>query len=139
MKQNETRGAENELTPAQELALNALMAGSRMTDAAAVAGVSRSTLHRWMGEPVFMAAHNGRRLELSASASAKLLNLRDKALGVVEQALDAGDGRVAVAVLKGVGMLDGQSPFVGSDDPERVAKGMKATERQREMMDFLDF
>src|ERR1039458_1738693 len=97
MKQNETPDAESQLSPAQELALSALMTGSRMTDAAVAAGVSRSTLHRWMSEPVFLAARNGRRLELVASASAKLLNLRDKALGVVEQALDAGDGRVAMA------------------------------------------
>ena len=139
MKQNETQNAETPLSPAQELALSALMAGSRMTDAADAAGVSRSTLHRWMREPVFLAAHNGRRSELVASASAKLLNLTDKALGVVDQALDAGDGRVALAVLKGVGMFDGQSPVVGSDDSARVAKGLKAAERQREMMDLLDF
>ena len=138
MKQNETPDAESQLSPAQELALSALMTGSRMTDAAVAAGVSRSTLHRWMSEPVFLAARNGRRLELVASASAKLLNLRDKALGVVEQALDAGDGRVAMAVLKGVGMLDGQIPFLGSDDPGRVAKEQKAVERQREMMDLLN-
>jgi hypothetical protein len=146
MKQNETRDTEIQLSPAQELALNALMAGSRVTDAAAAAGVNRSTLHRWMGEPAFLAAHNGRRLELAASASAKLLNLREKALGAVEQALDAGDARVAVAVLKGVGMLDGQSLYVGSDDPERVAQEIKAAQRQRErdekqreLMDLLDF
>ena len=139
MKQNETPNAEAQLSPAQELALGALMAGGRVTEAADAAGVSRSTLHRWMREPVFLAAHNGRRLELAASANAKLRNLRDKALDVVDQALDAGDARVAVAVLKGVGMLDGQSPLVGSDDPVRVAKGLKSAERQQEMMDFLDF
>lgn len=139
MKQNETPDAESQLSPAQELALSALMAGSRMTDAAQMAGVSRSTLHRWMHEPVFVAANNGRRLELTASAHLKLLGLRDKALAVVEQALDAGDGRVAMALLKGVGMLDGQRPSIGPDDPERVAKGMRAAERQHEMMDLLGF
>lgn len=64
MKQNERRNAEAQLSPTQEVALNALMAGSRISDAANAAGVSRSTLHRCMAEPVFLAAHIGSRLAL---------------------------------------------------------------------------
>jgi hypothetical protein len=38
-----------------------------------------------------------------------------------EKALDNGDGKVALALLKGIGLLSGEPPKVGSDDPQRLA------------------
>jgi hypothetical protein len=108
-----------------------------MTDAADAALVSRATVHRWMHDPVFLAAFNGRRSEAVASVRANLLRLQDKALSAVEDAIDSGDSRVALAVLRGAGLLDGQAQHFGSDDPEQIAKGQRAAAREQEMWDRL--
>lgn len=44
MRHNDAPGTDSELSPAQELAIEALVAGSTMTDAAVLASVSRSTV-----------------------------------------------------------------------------------------------
>lgn len=140
LRQDATAGVGAELSPSQETALESLLAGRTLCEAANEAGVNRSTLHRWRKEPVFMAALNRRRAESREAAEATLERLRTKALEVTEQALDAGDRTVALAVLRGLGMLDGKKPSVGSDDPQRIAKDQESTARTHELLDsIMDF
>ena len=53
MRQNATLRA---LTPKQAKAVEALMANGEVAAAAKEVGVSRATLHRWLGEPAFLDA-----------------------------------------------------------------------------------
>jgi hypothetical protein len=119
MRQNATP-ANDALSPNQEKALAALLAGKSVTEAAAAAEVDRTTLHRWLKEDFdFKAALNRGRKDLREAMHARLMVLADKAAGCVEK--DNGDGKVALALLKGIGLLSGEPVKVGSDDPQRLA------------------
>ena len=100
-KQDETRQV---LAPEQVLCIAALVEGVSDEQAAERAGVARSTLSRWKGEPAFVARLNS---EIQASWDAhraRLAALQGKALSVVEGALDSDDMtlslKAAVQVLK---------------------------------------
>jgi hypothetical protein len=130
MRQNATP-ADGALTPAQEAALAALLAGQTVTDAAVAAGVDRTTVHRWLKEDfAFQAAFNGGRQELRQALQGRLLALAEKAVGAVEATVSAGDGKAALALLKGLGLLPGQPAKLGSDDPRELANEA----RQRELL-----
>lgn len=94
------------LTGAQETALAALRAGGTFVRAAEEAGVSRVTVYRWVrDDPHFQAAYNAWQQEAAESARARLVKLADKAVDVVERALGRNDEKVALKVLRGVGVL----------------------------------
>jgi hypothetical protein len=94
------------LSGAQETALAALPAGGTFVKAAAEAGVSRVTVYRWVrDDPHFQAAYTAWQQEAAESARARLVKLADKAVDVVERALDRDDEKVALKVLRGVGAL----------------------------------
>ena len=69
MPQNATEG---ELSTNQEKALAALLAGHTATEAASIAGVHRSTVHRWLKEPEFLAEHNRQKAEIQAAVTGRL-------------------------------------------------------------------
>lgn len=120
------------ISPVQVVALEALLAGRSVTDAATVAGVDRTTVHLWLkGDFAFRAALNRGRRELLDRMEARLVNLADKAAGVVEAAIAKGDERVALAVLKGLGLLEGTRPTIGSDDPRDLENADRQTEHYR--------
>jgi hypothetical protein len=107
------------LSPAQEAALAALVAGQSVTATAAAVGVARCTVHAWLRDDyAFKAAYNRGRKDLHAIFHARLMSLAAKAAGCVERALDAGDARAALALLRGLGLLTGAPAAVGSDDPQ---------------------
>jgi transposase-like protein len=97
------------LEPAQMVALEALLSGQTVTDAAAAAGVNRTTLHRWLREHFhFQAELNAARLALRQASFVRLDALAERALEVLQQSLSTGnDARVAIEVLKGAGLLGG--------------------------------
>ena len=110
-----------DLTPAQHLALEALLAGRTVTDAAAAAQVDRTTLHRWLKDDMaFQAAFNRGKRELRDAAHVRLMQVAAKAVDCVEQAVESRDAKTALAVLRGLGLLDG-NPEIGSDDPATLA------------------
>ena len=127
------------LTPAQETAIAALLAGKTITDAAADAGVDRATVHRWLREDfTFTAAFNAGRRELREGVQTRLERLAEKAAAAVERAIDNGDVKAALEILKGLQVL---APVpMGSEDPGELAEDdrLKALEqagrrRNREM------
>lgn len=100
------------LSPVQETVLAALLAGQKITDAAKAAGVDRTTIYRWLKDsdrPAFRCALNRGRRELRQATRARLLALADKAVDSLEVAFAEGDGKAALALLKGLGLLRGQS------------------------------
>ena len=122
-----------DLTPQQQRALEALLAGQTVTAAANTAGVDRSTVHRWQKDDlVFRAAFNRGRRELLASVRTRLLALTERAVACVERELDGGDARTAMALLKGLGLLGGQVTAIGSDDPEELRRNEEERRRNAE-------
>ena len=94
------------LSTPQQLALTALAEGKAYVEAAARAGVSRTTLWSWLKTNAnFAAAYEAWQQELRESARARLLKLVDDAATLVTQAIEAGDAKVALRILRDLGVL----------------------------------
>jgi hypothetical protein len=120
-----------ELEPRQSIALEHLLAGATHTAAADAAGVHRKTLWRWSQECRFAAEFNRCRQERQAQAQSRLEHLAEAALRVVEVALADGNTRVAIDVLRGLGLLSGSPPRIGSSDARDLATEAQIAESQR--------
>lgn len=103
-----------ELAPPQWTAVEALVAGETVTDAAEEAEVTRQTVHRWMKKPDFRRALQFRKQEVVDAARQKLDGLSVRAVEVFREALEAGDRQAAYRLLKGTGALDGKGPSLVS-------------------------
>ena len=120
-----------ELGQPQQTALAALKGGKSFPQAAEVAGVSRATVYRWVQtDPRFRAAYNQWQRDQAESARARVLGLADKAVEVVDKALDRDNEKVAMGMLKHLGAL--RRPDRGATDPEVVQLQMHlAREREK--------
>jgi len=99
-------GNQAALEPQQETALQLLQTGQTVAQAAQVIGVSRGTIYYWLKrEPVFAAAYNQWHNEMAETARSKLAILSDKAVGALDKALEAGDAKAALQLLKGLGFI----------------------------------
>jgi hypothetical protein len=101
-----------DLSPSQLRALEALLGGSSVTKAGEAAGVSRESVHRWLREPAFAEALEGAKAEMWGAAKARLVGLADKAGDAVEKAIDDGNARVALSLLRGLGLLPSHRAIV---------------------------
>src|SRR5215510_13573473 len=107
MQRNATPATDS-LTPTQEKALAALLAGKTVTAAATAAEVDRTTVHRWLKDDfTFRAALNRGQRDLREAMQARVMGLAEKASLFVERAITEGDGKTALALLKGFGLLSG--------------------------------
>ena len=97
------------ISPAQSLAVAALVNGSTITQAAEKAGVTRETVSRWMhGNPVFIAELQNTRAEIAAQTRYALEALGEKAVETLVNAIQnrymhSTTLRAACAVLKLIG------------------------------------
>jgi hypothetical protein len=80
--------------------------------------------------PQFRAAYNLWQREAAESARARLLRMTDKAVDVVEQALERGDEKVAVNILRATGVLRRQR--VGSIDAQVLELQMQLRQRREQ-------
>jgi DNA-binding phage protein len=113
------------LSAAQRQALENMAAGMSLTESAKAAGINRVTLYRWLhSDANFQAAHNAWQADSLALSRSRLTAMTDSALDAVQRAVDAGDGKLALALLKEMGTLAPKPP--GSTDPEHI-------ERERNM------
>ncbi|MCP4448758.1 MAG: hypothetical protein GY811_26005 [Myxococcales bacterium] len=110
------------------------MGGTSVSKAAEEIGVDRSTVHRWLRDDWgFKAAVNGARLELHRAVELRLAQVASGATEVVANAIESGDVRAALAVLKGTGALSGRLEEPGSDRADLLAEEAQVREaRQRE-------
>jgi hypothetical protein len=126
-----------DLSQPQLSAIEALSAGKSMNEAAAAAGVDRSTLYRWRrDDDAFRAALAGVRNAAREELRTRLLTLAAKACAVVDTALDAGDAKTAIAILRGCGALPGVAPQE-SDDPRELRYERLQAERDRDLEELL--
>jgi hypothetical protein len=95
-----------ELSPPQQAALGALAGGQTLSSAAEAAGVNRVTLWRWLKtDPAFAHAYRQWKLELRESSEAQLLRVGERAVAAVARATEAGDAKIALAILREMGLL----------------------------------
>lgn len=105
----------------------------RFTAAAAGAGVSRETLHRWLKEDVeFRACLNRARAELQEAVTARLMACSHKAAENVAAAIESGDTRLSLVVLRGLGNLCGNAPATGVTDPDAMREDDEISRSERE-------
>lgn len=120
------------VTPEQERAIALMVTGKTVKDTALEIGVNRATLFRWMRhDPAFVAAWNAWRREQHQAVRAQLLGLSGEAVAAVRAALGRGDGRIGLALLKGMGMLAAEQP--GSEEAQTVRREMDLAKRNEEM------
>lgn len=109
----------NPLSGPQQAALTAMFSGKAIREAASVARVHRTTVSRWLHrDPHFRAAYNAWRQELLDSSRSRLLRTAELATGIVHRAIAKGDGRLALALLKSLGLADVASAAAGPSDPK---------------------
>jgi transposase-like protein len=103
----------------QQAALELLVTGKSITETARAAGVARSTIYHWLRhDPVFQAAYNQWHDQLEEGCRSRLMTLTDKATDAIEKALENGDARAALQLLKGMGMI--RHKIVGPTDAEEI-------------------
>src|SRR4051812_18588668 len=86
----------------EEAALAALLAESTIALAAEKAGISHSTLVRWMAEPTFEARYREARRQVVEAAIGRLQTVTTKAVDTLERNLACGIPAVEVGAAKSV-------------------------------------
>jgi transposase-like protein len=123
-------GIELRLPAQQQAALEMLMGGKSVAETARLVGAGRATVFRWLkNDPVFQAAHNQWHDQIRSSCQSRLLSLTGKAADALEKALDAGDARSALQLLKWMGMI--KERVVGPTEPEEVRKKSEIDREER--------
>jgi hypothetical protein len=125
----EKRGV-RELREEQQRALELLVSGTSVAEAAQLVGIDRGTIFRWLKhDAAFVAAYNEWRETLRASCQARLMAMAERAAGAVEQALEKGDAKLGWAVLKEMKLMDGPMAVPSrSTDPKVVKRHMEISE-----------
>jgi hypothetical protein len=120
------------LSKRQQQALELLQGGNTVTFAANLTGVTRATIHRWLKhDPAFMAAYQQSQEEHHRDTRARLLALARKAASAVEMALEKGDAKTGMQLLKTLGILRPEPEC--STDPEEIRSRLKLATRRRQL------
>lgn len=126
-KSNNRQQHKRELSVEQLNAIDLLIQGKTDKEVAETVGVHRCTVTSWrLYNPYFQAELNRRRKEVWGAAVDRFRNLLQKALSTVEEALESGDAKTALEVLKMAGMDLSRdentlgSYLVGEDDAEKI-------------------
>ena len=94
-----------EVSDRQSIAIDALTAGRTQREAAAAAGVQRSTVTAWCNKNItFIAEWNRRRKQRLAAAGERLHEVTTAALDAVEEGITDGDTATALAFIRIVGV-----------------------------------
>ncbi len=126
---------QEQLSTAPLQVLQGLLSGESVTAAAKAGQASRETVHRWLRDDFeFQAAYNRGRREIIEEIQDALLMTAREAVDKVGEAVRSGDVRVALAVLKGAGGLEGHSPRIGSGDPDLLQKEADIERNEEEAM-----
>ena len=116
----------------QQNAMELLVMGKTIAETARSAGVSRTTIYHWLrNDPVFQAAYNQWHDQLEEGCRSRLLTLTDKATDAIEKALENGDARAALQLLKGMGMI--RHKIVGPTDAEEIRKKSEIERERRKI------
>jgi len=121
--------AEKPLPAQQQKALELLVMGRSVAETAREVGVGRTTMFRWLkSDAHFQAAYNRWQHEVQSSCHSRLLALTDKAVDVIDMSLTTNDARMAMQLLKGMGMIK-EKPAGATESMEVL--GQQIVDRQR--------
>jgi len=121
------------LSAHQLAALHAITSGKNVSEAAQTAGIARRTIYNWLAsDPHFRAAYNAWKKELMEFGRGRLVKMTETAIDAVRIALEKGDARLAITLLKNIGLLAPETP--GQTDPELV-KAEMILNRRRDRID----
>ena len=122
-KSNESSqiSAGSHLSVEQMNAIDILVQGRTDQETAETVGVARETVTRWRNDnPHFTAQLNRQRRLIWSDSHDRLRALASKAVDALEVALDEGDSRAAVEVLKAIGIYGQVQPPSGPEDADLV-------------------
>ena len=122
-KSNETsQGPSSSRLSVEQLnAIDILVQGRTDQETAATVGVARETVTRWRNDnPHFAAQLNRQRRLIWSNSHDRLRALVSKAVDTLDAALQNGDARAAVEVLKAVGLYGQVQPPSGPEDADLV-------------------
>ncbi|GHV30811.1 hypothetical protein FACS1894167_12230 [Synergistales bacterium] len=111
-----------------EAAIDSIIGGASITDAAASVGITRETLSRWLHRnPIFMARLNERRAEVRDVKFAGLISLIETIEEGVKTAFEDSDVPAAVKIQSGLSALPKFYAMLvafdtGTTNPETVAR-----------------
>jgi hypothetical protein len=122
------------LSVEQENAIDVLLTGKTDRETAEAVGVSRWTVQRWRTQhPLFMATLQQKRAEVWRGAQEKLRSLMMKAVENLATAVESGDLKASIELLKAVGMYgDGTMNAISEQDPEKLIRQQTAAQVDRE-------
>jgi hypothetical protein len=104
---DDLRAALIELTPSQQVAIEALVAGATHAEAATAAGVARESVSRWSGHhPGFQATLHMYRAALADEQADLARRIRGKALAAIDQQLDDASFADSLAVIRAIPATD---------------------------------
>jgi len=106
----------------QQRAIELLITGTSVTDTAKSVGVDPRTLRRWQVDPHFQAEFNRQRLNIHESAQLRLHGMTHKAIDVMAKALNDGNLRAAIELLKIVGVGNIAAKIDTETDPEQLVR-----------------
>lgn len=113
-----------QLTPKQQKAIAALLAGLSMEAAAQAASVNATTIYRWLDDPIFKAAHDTGRRQLAELAMSKLQGLADQAVDAIAGLMR--DGTPAIKLRAALAILDNNTKWFELQD---IVKRIEALEQ----------
>jgi hypothetical protein len=120
-----------ELKADQVKAMQHLVAGLSITDAAIASGVARRTLFRWCKEDeTFVAALNLWKHAQLESGRTQALTLIGPALKTVGTAIQQGHVSASLQVIRGLGVLSPAKP--GETDPDQLKRKRKIRKHRKE-------
>ena len=101
-----------------------------MSDVAADAGCDVTTLWRWRHDFAFRAEYNREKRELRDAVCGRLEKLAAAAADCLKKAVEAGDTKISLEVVKSLGLLSPRA--IDSDDPRELEKEAELCARERE-------
>jgi hypothetical protein len=114
------------LSVEQENAIDLLILGKTDRETVEAVGVGRPTVTLWRTQhPLFMATLEQRRAEIWRAPQERLRALLSKAVDNIASAVDAGDVKASIEVLRAVGMYgNGTMNAIHEQNPEKILNAM---------------
>jgi len=133
MSQNATPKQAFSLSPKQSRVLESLLSGETVTASAESGGVVRETVHRWLKQDWrFQAALNRGTREPVEAIQARLIATAKTSASNISEAVEQGDVKASLAILKGIGALSGHLPTAGSEDPTVLREEAELSDREEQ-------
>ncbi len=118
----------------QQNAIDLLILGKTDKEVAEAVGVNRTTMWEWRtAHPLFMATLERRRAEVWRQPQERLRSLLSKAVENLAAAVEEGDVKVSLEILKAVGMYgNGTMNAIHEQDPEKLIRQQAEAQVDRE-------